>query len=136
MASIKYLLGSGQLFSPVLLHNLHYNNATAQGSGRGLVPPYTEAAHVQQPRNRMKCKKKIWSLFSGISTSSHSKFMPCTAQPVLPASMHNTTLTFLLIPTTTGSYLPCMYSSHLMLVSSFKGFDQSLEHLPGYRSGS
>jgi len=31
MASIKYLLSSDQLFSPVLLHNLHYNNAIAHG---------------------------------------------------------------------------------------------------------
>jgi len=42
-------------------------------------------------KKSMKCRKFFGSLFSVISKSSHSNCMLCT---VLPASMHNTTLTF------------------------------------------
>jgi len=70
---------------------------------------HTEA--VQQPRKHAKCRKIIfWPSFSVISMSSHSNFMFCTALVLLSASAHNTTLSFLLIPALTCSYLPCIYS--------------------------
>ena len=54
--------------------------------------------------------------------SSHSNFMLCTVLALLFASVHNTTLTILFIPAVTCSY---MYSSYVILVSSFKGFHQT-----------
>jgi len=46
--------------------------------------------------------------------------MLCTALAPLSASPHYTTLAFLLIPAMTCSYLPCIYSSHVILLSLFR----------------
>jgi len=46
--------------------------------------------------------------------------MLCTAMAPLSAIPHYTTLAFLLIPAMTCSYLPCIYSSHVILLSLFR----------------
>ena len=83
----------------------------------------TEA--VQQPRKRAKCRKLFWPSFSVIGMSSYDNFMLCTALVLLSASVHNTTPAFLLIPALTCSYLPCIYSGHMLLVGLLRGFNRT-----------
>jgi len=69
--------------------------------------------------------KKISPFFLVINKSSHSNFMPCTAQALVSVSTHNTTLALLLIPAVTCSYMLYIYSSHMRSLSSFRGFDRT-----------
>lgn len=51
--------------------------------------------------------------------------MLCTALTLLPAFVYNIKLAFLLIPAITCSYMPCRYSSHVILADGpvFSSYD-------------
>jgi len=80
-----------------------------RGGGWSTRCLYTEV--VQQLRNHTKCgKKNVGNHLLAISKSSQSNFRLCTTPGTtlapFSASVHNTTLSFLLIPATSRSYMP------------------------------
>ena len=98
------------------LHNRKGGGGEVRLVWRYKVSPYGDCTATEKPRT------KLWPSFSAITKSSHSTFMLCIALALLSASVHETTLDFLLIPALTW---PCRYSSQVILVSSFRGFDRT-----------
>ena len=80
----------------------------------------TETA--QQPSNCAKCGKFLAIVYNHqqeLSKQLHA--LHCTGTTFCYPTLYNTR--FSLIPAMTCSYLPCIYSSHLILVSLFRGFE-------------
>lgn len=99
-------------------------------SGAIKVPPAERLCSNRE--NCTKYRKTFWPSFSVTSKSAHSNYMFCSALPLLSdfcfCAQYNTGL--LLIPG-----MPCMYCSQI-LVSSFRGFDETPQTSPEYRVGT